>query len=170
MKARLRDLTFGAHGEQHITLTVTRDFREEYDRLKDGEVTVEIKKYRKRRSLDANAYFHLLVNEIADVLHVSDDEVKRELVLQYGTLAKDEEGKLLGAMLPAGADIDSFYPYTRYVKSKEIDGKEYDCYVFYKRTRTLDSKEMSRLIEGTVSEARALGIDTDTPEQRARYA
>ena len=45
MKGRLKDLTFGAHGEQHITITVTSDFRESYDALKDTDINVEIKKW-----------------------------------------------------------------------------------------------------------------------------
>lgn len=50
MKGRLKDLTFGAHGEQHITITVTSDFRESYDALKDTDINVEIKKWRRPRS------------------------------------------------------------------------------------------------------------------------
>lgn len=75
MRGRLRDLTFGAHGEQHITVTVAKDFREDYDALKDFEVNVEIKKWREPRSKDANAYFHVLVNKIAEAKSLGDDEV-----------------------------------------------------------------------------------------------
>ena len=92
MKGRLKDLTFGAHGEQHITITVTSDFRESYDALKDADINVEIKKWRKPRSRDANAYFHVLVNKIAEAQGLGDDEVKRGLVVEYGALAKDEDG------------------------------------------------------------------------------
>lgn len=169
MRGKLKDLTFGAHGEQHITVTVTRDFREDYDRLKDCDVNVEIKKWREPRSKDANAYFHALVNKIAEAQSLGDDEVKRSLVVEYGALAKDEDGNTLGAMLPVSANIDDFYPYTRLYKSMALDGKEYHCYLFYKRTRTLDSKEMARLIDGAIYVAKSLGIDTDTPEQIARY-
>lgn len=169
MRGKLKDLTFGAHGEQHITVTVTRDFREDYDRLKDCDVNVEIKKWREPRSKDANAYFHALVNKIAEAQSLGDDEVKRSLVVEYGALAKDEDGNTLGAMLPVSADIDEFYPYTRLYKSMTLDGKEYHCYLFYKRTHTLDSKEMARLIDGAIYVAKSLGIDTDTPEQIARY-
>lgn len=56
MRGRLRDLTFGMDGSQNITVTVIEDFRAQFDQLKGGEISVEIKKYRKRRSLDANAY------------------------------------------------------------------------------------------------------------------
>lgn len=169
MRGRLKDLTFGAHGEQHITVTVTRDFRENFDQLKDCDVNVEIKKWREPRSKDANAYFHVLVNKIAEAQSLGDDEVKRSLVVEYGALAKDEDGNTLGAMLPVSADIDAFYPYTRLFKSMTLDGKEYHCYLFYKRTHTLDSKEMARLIDGAIYVAKGLGIDTDTPEQIARY-
>lgn len=169
MRGQLRDLTFGAKGEQHITITVTRDFREDYDALKDGYINVEIKKWREPRSKDANAYFHVLVNKIAEAQGLGNDEVKRGLVVEYGALARDEDGNTLGAMLPVSADIDEFYPYTRLYKSMTLDGKEYHCYLFYKRTHTLDSKEMARLIDGAIYVAKGLGVDTDTPEQIARY-
>jgi hypothetical protein len=169
MKGRLKDLTFGAHGEQHITVTVTQDFRGDFETLKDSEVNVQIKKWREPRSKDANAYFHVLVNKIAEAQSLGDDEVKRSLVIEYGALAKDENGNTLGAMLPVSANMDDFYPYTRCYKTMELDGREYRCYLFYKRTHTLDSKEMARLIDGAIYTARELGIDTDTPEQIARY-
>lgn len=169
MKGRLKDLTFGRNGEQHITVTVKQDFRDDFDKLKDKDIRVELKIWREPRSKDANAYFHVLVNKIAEAQGLGNDEVKRSLVVEYGTLARDDDGQLIGAMLPAGADIDQFYPYTRLYKTMEMEGREYECYLFYKRTHTLDSKEMTRLIDGTIYVARELGIDTDTPEQIARY-
>ena len=33
----------------------------------------------------------------------------------------------------------------------------------------MDTKEMARLIDGTIREAKELGIETDTPETLARY-
>ena len=169
MRGRLRDLTFGPKGEQHITVTVQTDFRDDFDKLKDKDIRVEIKVWREPRSKDANAYFHVLVNKIAEAQGLGDDEVKRSLVVEYGALARDDDGQLIGAMLPAGADIDQFYPYTRMYKTMELEGREYECYLFYKRTHTLDTKEMARLIDGTIYVARELGIDTGTPEQIARY-
>lgn len=168
MKGRLRDLTFGAHGEQHITVTVAADFRQSFDDLKGGDINVEIKRYREPRSRDANAYFHVLVNKIAEAQNLGNDEVKRQLVFEYGTLATDETGSVLGAMLPTSANAEDFYPYARWYKSLNVNGREYDCYLFYKRTHTLDSKEMARLIDGTIYVAKDLGIETMTPEQLAR--
>ena len=169
MKGRLRDLTFGMNGEQHITVTVTADFRDDFDRLREKDINVEIKQWQEPRSKDANAYFHVLVNKIAERQKLGNDEVKRLLVCEYGTLARHEDGQLIGAMLPVGADIDQFYPYTKLYKVRNIEGRDYACYLFFKRTHTLDSAEFSRLIDGAVYEAQLLGIDTDTPEQIARY-
>lgn len=168
MKGRLRDLTFGRNGEQIVTLEVRRDFREGFDELKDFDVNVEIRKWREPRSRDANAYFHVLVNKIADATGQSDGEVKRALVLEYGALARDETGSAVGAMLPAKVNVNLYYPYAKWYKSANLDGKEYDCYLFYKHTHELDSKEMARLIDGAIQNARELNIDTDTPEQIAR--
>ena len=130
---------------------------------------MEIKQWREPRSKDANAYFHVLVNKIAEAQGIGDDEVKRTLVIEYGALARDEDGNTLGAMLPISANIEDFYPYARCYKTMELDGKAYRCYLFYKRTHTLDSKEMARLIDGAIYVANSMGIDTDTPEQLARY-
>lgn len=169
MKGRLHGLIVGGGGEQYITVAVRQDFRENYDKLKDKEIRVEIKQWREPRSKDANAYFHVLVNKIAEAQNIGNDEVKRSLVIEYGALARDENGDYLGAMLPEGTDIEQFYPYARLYRQKVVEGRTYDCFLFFKRTHTLDSKEMARLIDGAIYVAKGLGIETDTPEQIARY-
>lgn len=165
LKGRLVDHVLLANGEQRLTIQTKDDLRGMYDQLHEHEVSAEIKRYRKPRSLDANAYFHVLVNKIATVIGSSDDEVKRELVVKYGAVETDEDGSPYGAMLPAAADVDKVYPYTRFYKHMEMNGKAYRCYLLYKHTRDMDSAEMSRLIDGTVYEAKQLDIETMTPDQ-----
>ncbi len=169
MRGRLIDISLGLNRKQRITIEVDRDFREEFDRLKDGDIRVEIVKYRKPRSKDANAYFHVLVNKIAEAQSLGDEEVKKSLVLEYGALAKDKDGTTVGFKLPATVDIDTIYPYAKVFDVREESGKLFNCYLVYKHTSDLDSKEMSRLIDGTIYVAKDLDIETDTPEQIARY-
>lgn len=169
MRGRLIDFSFGYNRKQRITIELDSDFREGFDALKGADVEVGIKKWRARRSKDANAYFHLLVNEIAIARGLRDDEVKRMLVVEYGTLARDEDGRVIGFKLPVSVNVDDIYPYTKCYKQVEESGKMFNCYLVYKRSSEMDSKEMSRLIDGTVTEAKELGIDTDTPEQRERW-
>lgn len=172
LTGRLRyNVSFTEKGNPIITLELNERVPalKMVDELHDAEkLTINIGKFKQKRSLDANAYFHVLVNMIARNQNLSDNEVKRRLVKDYGTLARDDNGELVGAMLPADANIDRFYPYTRNYKTEYRDGKEYSCYLFYKRTRELTSSEMAKLIEGTINEAKQLGIETRSPDEIAR--
>lgn len=169
MKGRLIDASLGYNRKMRITIELDSDFRNGYDALKDFDVEISIKKWRPHRSDNSNRYFHLLVNEIAAVTGQSDEEVKRRLVVDYGTIARDEDGKIMGMKLPPSVDVDQIYPYTRLYEQREENGKTMNCYLIYKRSSWMDSKEMAHLIDGTVQTARELGIDTDTPEEKARY-
>lgn len=168
MRGRLVDLSFGLNRKQRITVEVDRDFREDFDRLKDAELDVDIKKHRERRSLSANAYFHVLVNRIAEKQGLGDEEVKTSLVCEYGALAKDGDGLTVGFKLPASVDVSTIYPYVKCFDSREEGGKLFKCYLVYKQTHLMDSGEMARLIDGAIYVAKDLGIETDTPEQLAK--
>lgn len=169
MRGRLVDLTIGLNRKQRVTVEIDRDFREDYDRLKDAELDVEIKKHRNHRSLSANAYFHVLVSKIAAERGGSEEAAKSWLVCEYGTLAKDEDGLTVGFKLPASVDVSTIYPYVKCFDTREEGGKSFKCYLVYKQTHLMDSGEMARLIDGAVDEAKEMGIETDTPEQIARY-
>lgn len=165
MKGRLIDFSFGYNRKQRVTIELDSDFREGFDALKEVSVEISIKKWRAKRSKDANAYFHVLVNQIAVARGLSDDEVKRDLIVDYGSVARDDDGKMIGFKLPASVDVDAIYPYTRMYKEVEEDGKAFKCYLVYKRSSDMDTKEMAHLIDGAVQVAKELNIDTDTPER-----
>lgn len=169
MRGRLVDIVVGFNRKQRVTIELDRDFREEFDRLHGQELNVEIKKHREKRSKDANAYFHVLVNKIAAERGGKDDDVKRQLVVEYGALDRDEDGTVIGFKLPASVNVDKIYPYVRCFDTREENGKLFKCYLVYKHTSDMDSKEMARLIDGAIETAQELGIVTDTPEQLARY-
>ena len=65
MIGKLKDLTINMDETQNITVTVDTDFREAFDKLKNEDVYVEIRKASKKRSMDANNYFWYLCGEIA---------------------------------------------------------------------------------------------------------
>ena len=153
----------------NVTVTVDTDFRESFDRLKDKDLDIEIKQHREKRSKNANAYFHVLVNKIAGELNEPDEAVKTRLVIEYGTIARDEDGMVIGFKLPATVNVSKIYPYTRRFDQRAEDGKLFNCYLVLKATHDMDTKEMARLIDGAIEEAKELGIETDTPETLARY-
>ena len=169
MKGRLIDFSIGYNRKQRLTIEIDSDFREGFDALKDAELEISIKKWRNKRSKDANAYFHVLVNAIAEARGLGDDEVKRALVVNYGVLARDGNDSIVGFKLPPTVDVNTIYPYTRMYKQVEENGKLFNCYLLYKHSADMDTAEMARLIDGAVFEAKELGIDTDTPAERARW-
>lgn len=156
-------------GTQNITVSVRFDFREKFDQLQGKELDVEIKQHREKRSKNANAYFHVLVNKIAGETGEPDEAVKTRLVVEYGVVAKDDDGMTIGFKLPASVNVDKIYPYTRRFDQRMEGGKLFNCYLVLKPTHDMDTKEMARLIDGAIEEAKELGIETDTPETLARY-
>lgn len=128
---------------------------------------VDIDVWREQRSLSANSYFHLLVNKIAEKVGSDDDKIKYMLVVSYGALAS-YEGEQVVIKLPVGVEAAGYYKYLKYV-GDEVDksGKEWNLYVPYKETHLYDSKEMARLIDGTVDEAKRLDIEVKSPDELA---
>lgn len=123
--------------------------------------------YRETRSLNANAYFHVLVDKIAKELKVGADEVKVQMVLDYGTI-QTIGGKPVIALLPKEAKSSDYYKYAKWLGDCTAkNGEPYSQYACYKQTHTLDKTEMARLIEGVVYEAKELGIETRTPDELA---
>ena len=170
MKGRLIDFSFGYNRKQRVTIELDSDFRNGYDALKDVVIEISIKKWHPHRSNNANKYFHLLCNEIAMAKGGSDESVKRELVVKYGVIARDDDGKIMGFKFPPSVDVGQIYPYTSLYEQRIENGRTLNCYLIYKRSSWMDSKEFSHLLEGTIEDGRELGIDTDTPEAKARYS
>lgn len=148
--------------------------REELDRLliklqsANKAVKLTIEEYKEPRSLSANAYFHLLVSKIAEKIKAGEDEVKCQMVLDYGSQAVDETNTIVGFKVPQAVNAKEYYKYVKYVgEEKDPKGKIWNLYIAYKETHKYNTKEMSKLIEGTVSEAQELGIETKTPAEIA---
>ncbi len=123
---------------------------------RNNDIKYELSEFKEKRSLNANAYFHLLCNKLAKKLNKSNEDMKIELNLSYGTIARAEDGKKMGCMIPKYVNIRDFYEYAYCYKEDE----QYSYYLFYKRTSELNSKEFSDLLNGTVSECKQQGIET----------
>ena len=167
MKAKLRDLTMNPDHTFNVTFTTPDDFREKYDQLKDKDLDIEIKQHRERRSKNANAYFHVLVNKIAQAIGENEADTKVRLVTSYGPLARTEDGKYLMFILPRSADATEFYKYAVLYDQRMVNGVICNCWKVYKDTHMMDTKEMSLVIEGAIAEAKELGIETATPKELA---
>lgn len=135
----------------------------------EGGEIVEVKKQTKKRSLSANAYFHVLSDKIADKIGVSKAYAKNFLLSRYGQRERDEDGNVLTLAVKEGIDLmEREDIHTALVGTEYIDGILYDVYEVVRGSHTLDSREMTVLIAGTVSECKELGIETMTPQELER--
>lgn len=168
MTGRLKELTFGRDGKQIVSFVLNDDFRPFYDGLKDKDLDITAEIHRERRSKDANAYFHLLLNKIARKESLNEEALKRMLVTEYGALATDGDGDAIALVLPVTFNIEALYKYVKVIGELDRGGKHCYQYAIYKETHTLNTAEMSKLIEGTIYEAKQLGIETATPQEIAQ--
>ena len=86
MTGRLKDLTVNRDGTQNVTVTVACDFSKDYDRLKGQDLSIEIKKATRERSLNANAFCWTVCTEIGKAMipPLSKEEVYRTAIKAVG--------------------------------------------------------------------------------------
>ena len=129
------------------------------------QLSITAKKYRKKRSLDANAYCWVLMTNIANHPDVrsSKEEVYEEMLQKYGYLYQDENG-YIPITVKAGVDMSKIVGHWKFYKS---NGK-FDSYLMIKGSSEYDSAEMSHFIDMVVQEAKGLGIEVLTPDELER--
>ncbi len=149
--------------EQSDILKVQNELMNVLPLIKEKPYICEIKQYKQRRSLDANAYFHVLVDKIAKATRKSAEEVKVQMNLDYGTIAKDDKGLKAGFKALKSVPISNFFKYAKPIGECVENGKTFTKYLIYKDTSDLDTGEMAILIDGVIQEAQQLGIETLTP-------
>ena len=132
----------------------------------DGVLTIEVSKEKKKRSLDANAYFHVLVNKIAGAVHSSNTEVKNRLIREYGQY-EYIEGKIPTLLVKPEYLNDFLNSEAIHLKQEGMEGDRARLAVM-RGSHTYNTQEMSRLIDGTVQEAKELGIETLPPDEIRR--
>lgn len=127
------------------------------EKLRGLKLNVELKQFRERRSLNSNNYAWELITKIADVLRSSKEEVYLQMLKRYG---KSQMISVLSEI-----DVNKFLKYFEEAGESTLNGKLFKHYKVYTGSSEMDSKEMSILIDGIVSEAKELGIETMPPNE-----
>ncbi len=124
-------------------------------------------KDKKKRSLDSNAYFHVLCDKLRQKLGMSMARCKNHLIADYGQIMYLEEGVPLIYKTNAPEDfmMELETIHTKCVKTTKENGKPVYFYRVYRGSHEYNAQEMNLLIKGTVDECEQLGIQTATPGQ-----
>jgi len=137
------------------------------EQLNDKEYELEIKEKKKRRSVDANAYYWTLVSKLSAKLQTSPVEVYRQHIQDIGNNyeilpIKDEAvDKFKTAWSKNGIGW-----VTNLIGPSKLKG--YTNLMAYYGSSTYDSKQMTRLIDLVVEDCKENGIETMTPDEIAK--
>lgn len=160
------NIDFNTH-KPKITLLLNMQQPEVIEQLKnEDKLDIDIKKYRKKRSLDANAYCWVLCDKIAKELSkdgaiTTKEEIYRDAIKNIGTFE------------PMIVEEKAFENFKRIWEKQglgfliqEVTRKDKCVKVHcYYGSSTYDTKEMSLLIELLVEEAKQLNIEVKTKQE-----
>lgn len=132
----------------------------------EGDIEFTIGK--KKRSKDANAYFHALVGKIADKCRMSKLQCKNIMLARYGQY-EFIDGKRMVISVDSEIDMTQREDiHCSAIGYGEVNGRKFTHYAIMKPSHEMDSREMAKLIDGVVDEAQALGIETKTSAELER--
>lgn len=132
----------------------------------DKDLVLKITQRREKRSLDSNAYFHVLADKLRLKLNVSMAYIKNHLIADYGQIEYVDEMPLIyKTTAPEEYMMEQEYIHSKCIKVTEENGHQIYFYRLYRGSHTYNTKEMAQLIEGTIQECKAQGIETATPKE-----
>lgn len=122
----------------------------------------------KQRSLQANAYFYSLCTKVAEKLRISLNEVHNQMLSRYG-YPEFIDDKIVYFILPDNIEVNKLEGVHLKATSKTqvLDNGDLNrVYIVMRGSHTYNSVEMARLIDGVISEAKELGIETITVTEK----
>lgn len=144
-------------GKPRLTIQMNVEPSDELDDLINADmVTVEIKKFKQKRSLDANAYAWVLIDKIAEKLNLSKEEVYKSAIREIGGVSdklcmlNDEAEKFSAIWRQRGIGWQTE------IEESKIKGCK--TVTVYYGSSTYDTAQMSRLIDLLTDECKQQGI------------
>ena len=158
-------------GKFQVTFQLDQDISGQLEPIKNKSLRITAKQWREKRSLDANAYYWVLLSKLADLLSISKPRMHNLLLRRYG---QDFviNGSLVYIRIPdtdqAEEEVLESEMYHMRPTSQVVsgnDGVNYRTYILRKGSSDYDTEEMSHLIDGLVDECKFAGIETATPDE-----
>lgn len=126
----------------------------------DADKLYEIKEKKSKRSLTANAYYWSLLNQLASVMRMDNQECHFLMLIRYGQYEV--------VSIRSDVSLHGYFKYYEVIGNGFVNGKEFTHYKIYKGSSQMDSKEFSVLLDGLISECEEVGIPTLTPSEVAQ--
>ncbi|MBR3320811.1 MAG: hypothetical protein IKG04_02585 [Exiguobacterium sp.] len=134
------------------------------EELKGKDVSVELKEWKEKRSLNQNDLWHKLLGLLADALGNSRARQKNIELFRYGQY--DTINGRLVTFIVRDDLTDVLYESEEYHlkptdQTKEMNGDLYRVYFKVKGSHELNTAEMAKLMDGTIADCKEAGINVD---------
>lgn len=168
MVGRIVEYSRSIDGKPRVTFEV-----DSFDDIQglNGELRIDVKENLGHRSLTANAYFHKLVGLIADAMRppISKAKCKNIMLGRYGQREFIDDCPVkMSTEIEPDKMLEIEYAHYHPIGIGFANGKQFFHYAVVRGSHTYNTKEMSILIDGTVEEAKALGVQTLSPNEIER--
>lgn len=155
----------------NVVIQTERSKATAFETLKGKDLRVKAVQWRNKRSLDANAYYWLLLSKLAEVLNISKPCAHNMMLRKYGQVVIID-GKKVHIPLPDtdNAEETALEASTYHLRPTSqviagTDGIDYRTYQMLKGSSEYDTREMHELINGLISDCNELMIETISKEE-----
>lgn len=166
-----------ATGKPVLSVEVNEDkssLSQVFEKLRDiGMLKIKIGKVTKNRSLDANAYYWLLLSKLSKALNISNPHCHNLMLRRYGVL-EEFDGQIVYWVIPdteeasrKAEEAEEYHIKPTSQVREGNDGKMYRTYILLKGSHSFTKQEFRDLLEGLVDECKHCGIETKSEEEVA---
>ena len=173
-KARFREMLLTADGSRRMVFDLSAGVSEtELQSITDRDLRLTVKVWKEKRSLDANAYYWVLTEKLAEAMKLPKPAVHNMNLRDYGKLMLID-GRPVAVEIPdtEAGEKSVLRQETFHLRPTsevyERDGEMYRTYFLLRGSSTYDTAEMSALLDGVIEDCKSCGIETATPEEIER--
>lgn len=158
-KARLVDISKDwESGKFRLTFELDSFLPNMVDAIKDVCLRLSVKRWKEKRSIDANNLFWHCIGEIAAELRADKWEIYLLMLKRYGKFTYIcVKPNVVEAVKAQWREVEE-------IGEIEINGEKAIQLLCYFGSSTYNTKEFSVLLDGTLSEMKELGIPTPSDE------
>lgn len=154
-----------------ITLKADASMLPILEQILNVDMNCTLTKYKgdKARSLNANAYMWVLLTKLQNELQKNDPQItKDELYMNYiKDYGRSVEYIIQNEAINAMISVWSAYGLGWFAEKVDEAGDNASIIRFYYGSSCYNVKRMKRLIDAVVTDCKALGIETRTPDEIA---
>lgn len=125
--------------------------------VQDREQLFEIKEFKQHRTLTQNSYLWKLINEIANKVSKTKEDVYLQMLKDYGQCEV--------ISMKSNINPNGYFKYYEPIGTGYVNGTEFTHYKIYKGSSEFNTLEMKYLLDGVIQECENLDIPTLTDEQ-----